>query len=1156
MKKNKYIFRKATSFLVSLLLTLSAIDGYALRTIGIKSRPSYDGAPGVYFDPNNGGRIVVRQSGRTYSSPYYNYASNPPVAVTWNPGDTLIAGYVQPNPCDPPCNTNHYTHRIFLKQPYNFVNGGGAVTIYAEPFPGRRVVWYVNGFKLQGGTFAVYPKAGSYNAASNPSLTWTGFVTDPGTLGNSDAIWRVYAENASPLTSDPSGKNYGETLTIPSDRLSLVDDVQVEFINDIAHRAKITASSATNTSAPAAGGTRADNGHKGCMVVENTNAWTLSPADANAGKGNTTDYSKCTVTFDIGTHANSVMTNPYIERIDIRRKSGGNAKLKQAKVRVWATNGTLASYEYTVNFAPKDGNYISVMNGSLPNNGNPDGGDPSVNGDMDQVVYVTNNTGSGNVGYKPISRIEIKLVDWLPPGDGTSTYTGTDPQVGIDRVKIYAAHNPQQALLAVTVNSKVTNSRGGTIQPFTGGYINGCLGGYTAGNKGNQMDDTRMWNWFNSFHPGIYPTGGLLNSFAITGATGTSTGTSQAAHINDYLYFVANPETGWRVKHFIVTGYNRTGWSSAATKFANRVSFNYVTGRLDEGQEAAGNIMSERAHCLGVLGSNGSAWPLMSYGLSSVTGHSASSTTDVTTPNAQEIFGIPKTSLSSPFTMEVEFEKELALYSTVTASGEVHPGYNSPPAHKNAVENSGHGCKYGVAVGSGDWYTNNVSSSKGQWIDFKYNVAGKSVKEVRLYGRDGDTPDSVKIECYKGADYTSGTIQTQYTEEFKLKNYINVLKFCKAKCGDGIRFTTTKGGAAAGYQRIQIVETMQKITGITISPASASLITTPCGTLQFSVPAGGVVPANADYNQPPYFPYTWKVTDTSGNPTKLAAIDSEGKLYPLHKGDGTVHVFAEANDGYGTKSPATVVTLTGQPQVADTVLLTHNLNHLIASSITDVVVTATLKPTPETAYNKVIWEITPRPTLAKVVDATDPTNTALATNLIDGTTATTILQIKIMRPFLTPATNASMSIKATPVQYTPSCNFAASFKTALTTGGSVDLATKGPFLTAVGCNCSEAFPTPAPYTDAIKIRGDGATNTESPFIASLNLYPVPFATTIQITDAAGAVLQIKNIAGITILTQQISGANETLDLSQLASGMYFFCFEKDGQTKIVKAVKN
>jgi hypothetical protein len=72
---------------------------------------------------------------------------------------------------------------------------------------------------------------------------------------------------------------------------------------------------------------------------------------------------------------------------------------------------------------------------------------------------------------------------------------------------------------------------------------------------------------------------------------------------------------------------------------------------------------------------------------------------------------------------------------------------------------------------------------------------------------------------------------------------------------------------------------------------------------------------------------------------------------------------------------------------------------------------------------------------------------------------------------------------------------------------------------------------------------------------NMQLFPNPFTHEVRITDAQNSTLQVVNILGAVMHTQQIASANEIVRLENLAAGVYFFNIEKDGQVQTLKVVK-
>ena len=72
----------------------------------------------------------------------------------------------------------------------------------------------------------------------------------------------------------------------------------------------------------------------------------------------------------------------------------------------------------------------------------------------------------------------------------------------------------------------------------------------------------------------------------------------------------------------------------------------------------------------------------------------------------------------------------------------------------------------------------------------------------------------------------------------------------------------------------------------------------------------------------------------------------------------------------------------------------------------------------------------------------------------------------------------------------------------------------------------------------------------------IQVYPNPFTGEIRITGADGCTLRVINSAGVAVHIQMINTSEETVRLEDLPAGVYFFRFEKDGQSQTVKTVKN
>jgi uncharacterized repeat protein (TIGR02543 family) len=81
------------------------------------------------------------------------------------------------------------------------------------------------------------------------------------------------------------------------------------------------------------------------------------------------------------------------------------------------------------------------------------------------------------------------------------------------------------------------------------------------------------------------------------------------------------------------------------------------------------------------------------------------------------------------------------------------------------------------------------------------------------------------------------------------------------------------------------------------------------------------------------------------------------------------------------------------------------------------------------------------------------------------------------------------------------------------------------------------------------------TGVEDQLQVAVTLYPNPFVAEVRLTGAEGCTLTVFTAEGASIHTQKMSGAEETIALENLPSGLYFFRLEKNGKTRTVKAYK-
>ena len=84
---------------------------------------------------------------------------------------------------------------------------------------------------------------------------------------------------------------------------------------------------------------------------------------------------------------------------------------------------------------------------------------------------------------------------------------------------------------------------------------------------------------------------------------------------------------------------------------------------------------------------------------------------------------------------------------------------------------------------------------------------------------------------------------------------------------------------------------------------------------------------------------------------------------------------------------------------------------------------------------------------------------------------------------------------------------------------------------------------------------DTSVGVENTFASNLQMFPNPFTDVIHITGAENSVLQIMNVIGTVVHTQQITETNVNIHLRELPAGVYFFRIERNGQAKTIRVVK-
>jgi protein subunit release factor A len=61
---------------------------------------------------------------------------------------------------------------------------------------------------------------------------------------------------------------------------------------------------------------------------------------------------------------------------------------------------------------------------------------------------------------------------------------------------------------------------------------------------------------------------------------------------------------------------------------------------------------------------------------------------------------------------------------------------------------------------------------------------------------------------------------------------------------------------------------------------------------------------------------------------------------------------------------------------------------------------------------------------------------------------------------------------------------------------------------------------------------------------------------VRLAGADGCLLKVFTESGVLMYTQNVTNTDETIRLEHLPTGVYFFCIEKDKQSKTVKVIKD
>ena len=89
----------------------------------------------------------------------------------------------------------------------------------------------------------------------------------------------------------------------------------------------------------------------------------------------------------------------------------------------------------------------------------------------------------------------------------------------------------------------------------------------------------------------------------------------------------------------------------------------------------------------------------------------------------------------------------------------------------------------------------------------------------------------------------------------------------------------------------------------------------------------------------------------------------------------------------------------------------------------------------------------------------------------------------------------------------------------------------------------------------ITVGFDTTAEIENTLVSNLQMFPNPFTDVLHIAGAENSMLRVFDVLGTVIHTQQLIGADESINLGELPAGVYFFRVERDGQMKTIRVVK-
>lgn len=175
------------------------------------------------------------------------------------------------------------------------------------------------------------------------------------------------------------------------------------------------------------------------------------------------------------------------------------------------------------------------------------------------------------------------------------------------------------------------------------------------------------------------------------------------------------------------------------------------------------------------------------------------------------------------------------------------------------------------------------------------------------------------------------------------------------------------------------------------------------------------------------------------------------------------------------------------------------------------------------------------------------TGTRTLLNYIPGTT------IMVGTSFGTPTGNSPATPVGTSISYDNGNNW-----TDLEPGGTTQRGFTDFLSASVGwCGGFSSSTDPLESKGVYKLSGPLETPAVAP-VAKFKVYPNPATSTVNISaaDVDSYKLSVTDLSGKIVMTKSLNGIENTIDVSSLSSGAYFFELTSDSKREVIKILKN